>query len=1358
MTNYYRTIPSEVRPGLGWLFLSLLALATLAQVCPTAYGADWPTYLHDNARSGVTQERLDPPLAKQWVFVPKHAPEPAWPEPGKERPRVRFDDAYHVTAVGDSVYFGSSADHKVYCLEASTGRVRWTFFTGGPVRLPPTEEKNRLFVGSDDGFVYCLDAANGRVIWKLRGGPTARKVLGNGKMMSVWPVRTGVLVEDGVAYFCAGLFPTESVYVYAVRAEDGRIIWRNDTSGQLYKKMPHAGAEAFSGVVPEGALLASARRLYVPTGRSVPAAFDRQTGRFLYWHPATYKHTGGAWALLSSDLLFSGPAGLTAHNPDKGDRFARFPGRALLVTSDTSYLLSDAELTAVDRKAYAELMGQQTALLNKHSSLRRQQTNLIRAQQELDRKLASLSPEEKARHKDQVALNERKKAVGEELRKVENALNENRKALGACVKWQSKCHSPQTLIFAGGVLFIGGQGEVLAVDAATGEILWRGKVAGRARGLAVANGRLFVSCDTGAIYCFAKGDRPTVAWLSEPTNSRPYPQDRRTALYAAAAERILRETRVRRGYCLVFGCETGRLALELAKRTELRIYGIEPDGRKVEQARAALDAAGLYGTRVTVEQGSLSDLPYSNYFANLIVSDSMLVSGRLRGSAKELFRVLKPCGGVAYLGQPAEGMRLWRRLKPDRLREWLRKGGLSDFEVIQDGGTWAKIVRGPLPGAGEWTHQYADPGNTACSTDRLVECPLGVLWFGEPGPAKMINRHCKAPAPVSTNGRLFVAGNDVVIACDAYNGLKLWERNLPGFRRVWLHGETTNLVAAPESVYATVGEQCLRLDAATGETLAEWSVPPAPDGQPRNWGYLAWTGEILLGSGAPQFTLSALDEDTVIALRRSGVPEAVIQKLGAIRGQPFTTREALVRRLAEVLTAEEMTKYQARILDEPGVPMGGVVSDYVFARNRRTGELLWVHRVQNGYLYHIAIALGGGHMFLAEVGRDKPGTRRLIALDLQSGEKVWEKEIEVSGWVGADLTLIYQKNVLLLAGAGGGRRIMALSAADGELLWSRSIAFTRHLVVNGNTIYAQPGAYDLRTGEPKTRIHPFTGRREPWQFARAYGCGAISGAPSSLFFRSGTVGFYDLKADAGTSNWGGMRPGCWINIIPAGGLVLIPEASSGCTCSYPIQTSIALIPRERKEYWSIFVSPGETTPVKHLAINFGAPGDRRDRQGTLWLAYPRPPAAFGIQFPIRSDILKGLGYFRRNAEYFPIQGTDKPWVFASGCCGLSRCVLPLIKKGQEPAVYTVRLHFAELSHERRGRRVFEVRVQGQTLLEDFDILEVAQAPNRAVVREFRDIPVTDNLIIEFVPQVANPTQEEAPLVCGLEVLRQGGEQ
>ena len=38
------------------------------------------------------------------------------------------------------------------------------------------------------------------------------------------------------------------------------------------------------------------------------------------------------------------------------------------------------------------------------------------------------------------------------------------------------------------------------------------------------------------------------------------------------------------------------------------------------------------------------------------------------------------------------------------------------------------------------------------------------------------------------------------------------------------------------------------------------------------------------------------------------------------------------------------------------------------------------------------------------------------------------------------------------------------------------------------------------------------------------------------------------------------RPDCWINIVPTDGLVLIQESSSGCTCGYSMQMSIAYLP------------------------------------------------------------------------------------------------------------------------------------------------------------------------------------------------------
>ena len=106
-------------------------------------------------------------------------------------------------------------------------------------------------------------------------------------------------------------------------------------------------------------------------------------------------------------------------------------------------------------------------------------------------------------------------------------------------------------------------------------------------------------------------------------------------------------------------------------------------------------------------------------------------------------------------------------------------------------------------------------------------------------------------------------------------------------------------------------------------------------------------------------------------------------------------------------------------------------------------------------------------------------------------------------------------------------------------------------ILNDSTIYAQPGAWDL-----------ITGRKKEFHFERSYGCGIIAGSRNLLAFRSATLGYRDLLSDEGTVNYGGIRPGCWINTIPAAGLLLAPETTNRCVCSYLIKATIALQPMQ----------------------------------------------------------------------------------------------------------------------------------------------------------------------------------------------------
>ncbi len=65
-----------------------------------------------------------------------------------------------------------------------------------------------------------------------------------------------------------------------------------------------------------------------------------------------------------------------------------------------------------------------------------------------------------------------------------------------------------------------------------------------------------------------------------------------------------------------------------------------------------------------------------------------------------------------------------------------------------------------------------------------------------------------------------------------------------------------------------------------------------------------------------------------------------------------------------------------------------------------------------------------------------------------------------------------------------------------------------------------------------------------------------------VVFRSALLGYFVLTGTRRTENYGGIRPGCWINAIPAEGLILMADVASWCTCSYLNQATCALQPVE----------------------------------------------------------------------------------------------------------------------------------------------------------------------------------------------------
>jgi len=186
-------------------------------------------------------------------------------------------------------------------------------------------------------------------------------------------------------------------------------------------------------------------------------------------------------------------------------------------------------------------------------------------------------------------------------------------------------------------------------------------------------------------------------------------------------------------------------------------------------------------------------------------------------------------------------------------------------------------------------------------------------------------------------------------------------------------------------------------------------------------------------------------------------------------------------------------------------------------------------------------------------------TGRLLALDARTGKVVWENDKEVFGTM---LAVGSEHNVLVMGyqarhdphdwnASELGNRMAGLRSGDGTRLWDVTCEYDSPPIINDRTIYAQPGAWDILTGE-----------QLKFEFARSYGCGTVVGSKRMLVFRSATLGYFDLTGTRRTENYGGIRPGCWINAIAAGGLIMMADAASWCTCSYLNQATCALQPVE----------------------------------------------------------------------------------------------------------------------------------------------------------------------------------------------------
>ena len=562
---------------------------------------------------------------------------------------------------------------------------------------------------------------------------------------------------------------------------------------------------------------------------------------------------------------------------------------------------------------------------------------------------------------------------------------------------------------------------------------------------------------------------------------RPVPGD----VDAPRALDALTRSEIDRGLALVLGSGDPTLALTLARRSRLNVLCLHTDPEIVARLRAAFLEAGVYGERVqalVTENYQQTALPVA--CANLVLLDDAV---QLEPQA--LNRLLVPRHGVALRGDD--------------------------------------LHRAPAtPGAGVWTHMYGTPDNSGYGGETLGGIHgnerLALQWIGRPGPRYQSDRGNRKPAPLAAGGRLYMQGLNRIIAVDDHNGTILWALELPEVQRFNMPRDTSNWCADEDHVFVA-GPRLLVIDGRTGALLRTQSIPGAhADGGNHDWGYVARTDELLLGS--------------------------TVRKGSSHTGW---------------WGAEHW--YDGR----DNFSILKVCSDTLFATEPDSGSLRWEYQ-PDGLIINPTITVADGRVVFLEAGNQElvAGDSRkledvrlwsdveLVTLDEKTGEELWRRPARPMPGRIAVYTAVSNGILYLQTSDDGAFALYAFDLETGRSLWRHKFDWEvdhhgKHLsriAVAEGLLYLRPYVLDARTGELLREAFP-----------QGHQCGNYACTSESIFLRAGDLTMWSPREDA-VSRWQRVRPDCWISTIPANGMVLSPEGGGGCSCGSWIETSMAFRP------------------------------------------------------------------------------------------------------------------------------------------------------------------------------------------------------
>ena len=1112
---------------------------------------DWPQFKKDNYRSANSPVKLDlTTLGEEWEYTASQMPSPAWYGPAKEDtyaksgplPSMRdYDLSFYPIVVGTSLYYGSTADDAIHCLDTKTGKEEWVYTTGGPIRIAPVYHKGKLYFGSDDGFAYCIDASDGDPVWKF--SPTkekSKKVMNNNSLISFWPIRTGLLIEDDIAYFGASLLPWKASYFCAINIKTGK----PDSKGTYIKK--------YDNLTLEGAMASTGTKIIQPQGRISPIFFNKSDGV----SKGQLAGTGGCFVLITPELNIIHPqtsrekgimetiisdANQISDNNSKKAQFMSFKGGKEMVVNDSiSYILTDNSISAYNRNSKKVIWLQRNY----------QAHRIILAGDILyvggTDKLYAVSTKN-GLPLWEIPVNGTVNA----LIVADNALfASTREGNIYCFRGgynknplleKNRNKSPEMdkeeiirpIAEEGNFEFFAGP-FINSIDPYTIEIHFITKEAlkcsvkwGDGFGQETigeksenTNHRIIINNvrkDFNYQYQIISGDKRSKLYdydnMFNYTKHKLPIKDIKQKEDNTIAE-ILKLNPSDKGICIVFGEKNKNLALDIANNSEMKVLLFDKSASKIDQLRKEWQKTGIYGGKLAAHHVSdYSDLPITGDIADVV-----LVTDPSDNKAEEIIRLTKPEGVAVLLGDQKA------------YNKWLGSAG-NLWQVTQINND-SKVVlkKKKIENIGKWTHQYGLADNSAFGGESLWGSTstedFEIQWMGRPGPRFQTDRSGRKPSPLAVNGKMFVQGKERVLAIDTYNGTVFWSKEIPEMVRMNLHHDCSNWAADDDFLYIAVNQNLLKINNENGKIDSIFPVDPSKNNIPNEWGYIGVLEDKFIGSST----------------QKGSAFKNYYGGAGWYDGQngPLTYK---------------------------------VMSFALFAKTKDKGEEIWKYERPGSAIINSTITISNKQisfvesrnpkMELSKEGRGKSdifNNMYMVSLDENTGKINWEKKLNNAPGITTYFMAGSKDYNVIVSSFKGNYYIYTYNAANGDLVWKTEQSWfsdnhgghlSRPAIVK-NKLIVKPAIYKLDSGEKLKIEIPKAG----------HGCASYALSEQSTFYRGGSVTQFNFDTDK-FSQWERLRPDCWISTIPAQGMVLSPEAGGGCSCGNWLETSMVFAPISR---------------------------------------------------------------------------------------------------------------------------------------------------------------------------------------------------